>query len=148
MDGIEVLRRIRERSPDLPVIILSGWGTDRQIAAARELGVTDVLQKPAPLKNLSQTLGRLQQLSGTAQPYVIVVARNQRRVFEYLSRKFAGDPEFQVILDRRGGQRRKGAEPHEPERRQVERRLLAADLLRFQGIAIIRPRQATFARPR
>ena len=148
MDGIEVLQRIRERSSDLPVIILSGWGTEQQIEAARELGVTDVLQKPAPLKNLSQTLARLQQIAGTAPPYVIVVARNQPRVFESLSRKFAGDAEFQVILDRRGGQRRQRAEAHEPERRQVERRLLAADLLRFQGIAIIRPRQATFARPR
>ena len=148
MDGIEVLQRIRERSPDLPVIILSGWGTDQQIEAARELGVTDVLQKPAPLKNLSQTLARLQQIAGTSPPYVIVVARNQPRVFEYLSRKFAGDPEFQVILDRRGSERRQRAEPHEPERRRAERRLQAADLLRLQGIAIVRPRQTPFARPR
>ena len=148
MDGIEVLRRIRERWADLPVIILSGWGTERQMAAARELGVTDVLQKPAPLKNLSQTLGRIQQLTATAPPFVIVVARNQDRIFEYLSRKFAGDPEFQVILDRRGSQRRKRAEAHEPDRRRAERRLLAADFLRFQGVAIIRRRQATFARPR
>ena len=34
MDGVEVLRRIRERSADLPVVILSGWGTDKQIEAA------------------------------------------------------------------------------------------------------------------
>jgi len=148
MDGIEVLRRIRERWADLPVIILSGWGTEQQIEAARKLGVTDVLQKPAPLKNLSQTLARLQQIAGTAPPYVIVVARNQPRVFEYLGRKFAGDLEFQVILDRRGSERRQRAEAHEPERRQVERRLQAADLLRLQGVAIIRRRQATFARPR
>ena len=148
MDGIEVLQRIRERSPDLPVIILSGWGTDQQIEAARELGVTDVLQKPAPLKNLSQTLSRLQQIAGTAPPYVIVVARNQPRIFEYLSRKFAGDPEFQVMLDRRGSERRQRAEAHEPDRRRAERRLAAADFLRFQGVAIIRRRQATFARPR
>jgi len=148
MDGIEVLRRIRERSPDLPVIILSGWGTERQIETARELGVTDVLQKPAPLKNLSQTLARLHQVAGTAPPYVIVVARNQPRVFEYLSRKFAGDLQFQVMLDRRGSERRQRAEAHEPERRGAERRLAAADFLRFQGVAIIRRRQATFARPR
>ena len=148
MDGIEVLRRIRERSPDLPVIILSGWGTEQQIQAARELGVTDVLQKPAPLKNLSQTLARLRQITATAPPYVIVVARTHPRVFEYLSRKFAGDPEFQVILDRRGDQRRQRAEPHEPERRRAERRLPGADLLRLQGIAIVRPRQKPFARPR
>lgn len=148
MDGVEVLRRIRAIFPDLPVIILSGWGTDAQIAAARELGVTDVLQKPAPLKNLSQTLARLQQITGTAPPYLIVVARNQPSVFESLSRKLAGDPEFQVLPDRRQGERRQGAEPHDPERRRAERRLQPADLLRWQGIGIIRRRQAAFARPR
>ena len=148
MDGVEVLRRIRERSSDLPVIILSGWGTERQIEAARDLGVMDVLQKPTPLKNLAQTLARLQQITGTTPPYVIVVARNQPRVLEYLSRKFAGDPEFQVILDRRQGDRRQCPQPHEPERRRVERRLQAADLLRFQGIGIIRHRQTAFAHPR
>ncbi|MBI3031714.1 MAG: response regulator [Candidatus Rokubacteria bacterium] len=148
MDGIEVLRQIRQKWADLPVIILSGWGTELQIQAARELGVTDVLQKPVPLKNLSQTLGRIQQMAGTAPPFVIVVTRNQPRVFAHLSRKFAGDLEFQVIKDRRGVERRQRAEPHEPERRRAERRLAAADFLRFQGVAIIRQRQATFARPR
>ena len=148
MDGIEVLRRIRERSPDLPVIILSGWGSEAQLAAARELGVTDVLQKPAPLKNLSQTLARLQQIAGDTRRYLLVVSRNHPDVFDRLSRKFAGDPEFQVLLDRRQGERRGLAEPHEPERRRAERRLQAADLLRFHGIGVIRRRQPLFARPR
>ncbi|MBI2544557.1 MAG: response regulator [Candidatus Rokubacteria bacterium] len=148
MDGIEVLRRIRERSPDLPVIILSGWGTDRQLEAARQLGVTDVLQKPTPLKNLSQTLVRLQQITGTTPPYLIVVARNQPYVFESLNRRLAGDPEFQVLLDRRQGERRQRPQSHEPDRRRADRRLPAAEFLRFQGIGIIRRRQTAFARPR
>ena len=56
-------------------------------------------------------------------------------------------PEFKVVLDRRQGERRKRTESYEPERR-AERRLQAADLLRFHGIGIIRRRQAIFARPR
>ena len=56
MDGIEVLRRIRARSPDLPVIILTGWASERQIAEARRLGVTDIIFKPVALKNLSRAL--------------------------------------------------------------------------------------------
>jgi CheY-like chemotaxis protein len=148
MDGIEVLRRIRERSGDLPVVILSGWGTEGQLEAARKLGVMDVLKKPAPLKNVSQTLARLQQVAGETRRYVLVVSRNHPDVFEYLSRKFAGDPEFQVILDRRKGERRRRAEPREPDRRRAERRLLAADLLRLQGIAFVRPRQKPFTRSR
>ncbi len=148
MDGVEVLRRIRERSPHLPVIILSGWGTERQIEAARDLGVMDVLQKPTPLKNLAQTLARLQQVAGDTRRYLLIVARNQPDVFESLSRKFAGDAEFQVLLDRRLGERRRRPQPYDPERRRAERRLQSADLSRFQGIGIIRRRQATFARPR
>jgi len=58
MDGIEVLRRIRERSPDLPVIIITGWASQRQIDEARRLGVTDVIFKPVALKNLTRALAR------------------------------------------------------------------------------------------
>lgn len=59
MEGTEVLRRIRERDPHLPVIILSGWATESQTQAAWRLGATDVLQKPVALKNLAQALARL-----------------------------------------------------------------------------------------
>jgi len=58
MDGIEVLRRIRGRHADLPVIILTGWASERQIAEARRLGVTDILEKPVPLKSLTEALAR------------------------------------------------------------------------------------------
>ena len=57
MDGIEVLRRIRARFPHLPVIILTGWASDRQITEARQLGVTDVISKPVALQRLTRALG-------------------------------------------------------------------------------------------
>ena len=62
IDGIEVLRRIRARHPHLPVIILSGWATGRQIELARILGVTDVLQKPVPLRSITEALARTHQI--------------------------------------------------------------------------------------
>jgi len=58
MDGIEVLRAIRERHGDLPVIILSGWVSPSQLEEARRLGVIDVIPKPVPLKNLARALRR------------------------------------------------------------------------------------------
>ena len=58
MDGIEVLRAIREWHLRLPVIILSGWVSPRQLEEARRLGVTDVISKPVPLKNLARALRR------------------------------------------------------------------------------------------
>ncbi|MBI2553200.1 MAG: response regulator [Candidatus Rokubacteria bacterium] len=59
IDGIETLRRIRQRRPDLPVILLSGTVTEKQIEVARELGVTDVLHKPAPFTHFAEALARV-----------------------------------------------------------------------------------------
>ncbi|HXG05569.1 MAG TPA: response regulator [Candidatus Binatia bacterium] len=56
MDGIEVLRRIRARDRDLPVVVISGWGTEEAIRQARTLGVTEVLRKPEAVKNLASAL--------------------------------------------------------------------------------------------
>ena len=58
MDGIEVLRAIREGHPELPVIILSGWVSQSQPEEARRLGATDVISKPVPLENLTRALRR------------------------------------------------------------------------------------------
>ncbi len=56
LDGVEVLRRIRARDADLPVVVISGWGTDEAIQQARALGVTEVLRKPDAVKNLAGAL--------------------------------------------------------------------------------------------
>ena len=46
MDGIEVLRRIRELAPDLPVVMMSAQGTVRTAVDALKLGAFDFLEKP------------------------------------------------------------------------------------------------------
>jgi DNA-binding response OmpR family regulator len=46
MDGIEVLRRVRERCPSLPVILLTAYGTVDAAVEAMKLGAADFLQKP------------------------------------------------------------------------------------------------------
>lgn len=58
MDGLEVLRRIRERDTRLPVVILSGWVSPESVERARQLGVSDVLSKPEALKNAVEALSR------------------------------------------------------------------------------------------
>ena len=59
MGGIEVLRRIREVYPALPVIVITGHASTAEIEEAKQLGVTDCVQKPFVLNQLSQALGRL-----------------------------------------------------------------------------------------
>jgi CheY-like chemotaxis protein len=47
MDGIETVRRLRERSPELPAFLLAaGTASDALAAAAAELGVQGFVQKP------------------------------------------------------------------------------------------------------
>src|SRR5438067_5749142 len=52
MDGMEVLRRIRQFSA-VPVIILTAKGSDRDIIAGLDAGADDYLQKPFNLNELA-----------------------------------------------------------------------------------------------
>ncbi len=46
MDGLEVAERVKARRPWLPVVIVTGYGTDAHEARAREMGVREFLRKP------------------------------------------------------------------------------------------------------
>ncbi len=52
MDGLETLRRIKQRMPEVPVIMLSGHGQARTIVEAMRLGATDFLRKPFEVEEL------------------------------------------------------------------------------------------------
>ena len=64
LDGIEVLRRIRETVPALPVIMISGHGTFETAVEATKIGAFDYLPKPLDRDKLLITLrNALQQKS-------------------------------------------------------------------------------------
>jgi CheY-like chemotaxis protein len=46
MDGLEVASRIKASRPWLPVVIVTGYGTDANEAKAKEIGVAGFLRKP------------------------------------------------------------------------------------------------------
>jgi len=52
MDGIEVLRRLRERNPSAAVVVLTGHGTIDTAIRAIRLGAYDYLEKPCPIAKL------------------------------------------------------------------------------------------------
>ncbi|MDE3129938.1 MAG: response regulator transcription factor [Acidobacteriota bacterium] len=52
-DGLEVLRSIRERRPDLPVILLTARGAVEQKVEGLDLGANDYMTKPVSLEELS-----------------------------------------------------------------------------------------------
>jgi len=50
LDGLEVLRRIRERDAELPVVVISGHGTIETAVKAVRLGAQDFVEKPLSLE--------------------------------------------------------------------------------------------------
>ncbi|HTE49520.1 MAG TPA: EAL domain-containing response regulator [Kofleriaceae bacterium] len=56
MDGTEVLRMVREREPDLPVILITGFGDLRSAAKAVELKAMRYLFKPVEVAVLIATV--------------------------------------------------------------------------------------------
>jgi len=56
IDGIEVLRQVKNTNPDIEVIVLTGHGTEKDKDLCMELGAFAFLQKPVDIQLLSQTL--------------------------------------------------------------------------------------------
>lgn len=58
LDGLEVLRRLRERQPELRVIILSAYTDQERVLEALRLGAFDYLAKPLHDEELVLAVGR------------------------------------------------------------------------------------------
>jgi DNA-binding response OmpR family regulator len=63
MNGIQVLERIRLTDETLPVIIITAYPDLEEVAEARKLGVTEVIEKPYVLKLYTDALARVTQTS-------------------------------------------------------------------------------------
>jgi DNA-binding NtrC family response regulator len=56
MDGLQFLSRVKERSPDVPVILMSGQATVETAVKATRMGALDFVEKPVGLERLLLTL--------------------------------------------------------------------------------------------
>lgn len=56
MDGIEVLRVFKKMVPDMPVIMLTGHGTEKAAREGLDLGAFDYLMKPCDLEELVEKI--------------------------------------------------------------------------------------------
>lgn len=54
--------------------------------------------------------------------YLFIVTRGHPEVYADLQRQFLGNPEVEVLVDRRMSERRERPDSHKPERRRSERR--------------------------
>ncbi|MEW6501348.1 MAG: response regulator [Thermodesulfobacteriota bacterium] len=56
INGMEVLRRVKQFYPQIQVIILTGHGNDLDEAEARQIGVFDYLKKPVDIELLVERI--------------------------------------------------------------------------------------------
>jgi CheY-like chemotaxis protein len=73
LSGWDVARLVRERWPDLPVLLLTGWGRDIAAAQLREHGVLAALAKPAELPALRLALARALRPAAAAPLRILLV---------------------------------------------------------------------------
>ena len=58
VDGLEVLRRVKARSPEVPVIVITGYGQIKTAVEAMRLGAYDFLAKPLVFEDFVATIVR------------------------------------------------------------------------------------------
>ncbi len=58
MNGLEVLKRIKERHPEIQVILLTGHATVEKGVEAIRLGAIDFVEKPADLEVLQEKISK------------------------------------------------------------------------------------------
>src|SRR6185369_4924504 len=67
MDGLSFLDRLRERSTDVPVVLMSGHATLDMAVRATRLGALDFVEKPVRLDRLLLCLRNALRLGGLAR---------------------------------------------------------------------------------
>lgn len=56
--GIHLCRRARALRPDVPVIVITAFGSEDTAAAAARAGASDFITKPVDLQQLAESIGR------------------------------------------------------------------------------------------
>lgn len=82
VDGIETLKAIKQRKPELQVILLSGHATLEKGIEAMKLGAMDFVEKPADLNELTNRIRKAQ-----AQKIMLVEQQMENKLKNILTTK-------------------------------------------------------------
>lgn len=83
MDGIELLKRIKENSPDLPVVMMTAYGTVEKAVEAMQLGAFNFVLKPFQNETLKQII------RNAVSTYSVL--KENRRLVEALESRYRFD---------------------------------------------------------
>lgn len=102
LDGISVLKWLRKRYPDLPVLILSAKGREEEKVEGLRAGADDYLAKPFGLKELVARIGALlRRARGPDEPFAfgeVSIDFKGRKVFRKKREVPLSKKELEVLL--------------------------------------------------
>jgi DNA-binding NtrC family response regulator len=75
MDGLEALRILKEKRPEIQVILLTGHATVEKGIEAMKLGAMDLVEKPADLSVLTEKIQKAQ-----AKKMILVEKKSEEKI--------------------------------------------------------------------
>ena len=82
MDGLEALKIMKEKNPDLQVILLTGHATVEKGIEAMKLGAMDLIEKPADMSTIVERIKRAK-----AEKIILVEKKSEARIRDIITRK-------------------------------------------------------------
>ncbi len=82
MNGLEVLKIIKEKNPDLQIILLTGHATVEKGIEAMKLGAMDLLEKPIDIATLTDKIKKAQ-----ARKMILVEKKTEEKIRKIITSK-------------------------------------------------------------
>jgi two-component system NtrC family response regulator len=96
LDGFQTLKEIRKLDPDLPVVMMTAYGTVETAVASMKEGALDYLTKPIDLEELLLKFGKALERSTLIQENRVLKERLQERLpFHHI---IYGSPKMEEVL--------------------------------------------------
>jgi two-component system response regulator FlrC len=96
MDGYALLSHIRSTRPEIPVLMMTAYGTIQQAVQAMQAGAVDYLVKPFDAKKLVATVERHLAYAATAEDDMVAVAADSQYVANLARRVAATDATIMI----------------------------------------------------
>lgn len=87
IDGFEILKKIKEKEPEIPIIIITGYGDVPTAVKAMKMGVNDFILKPPNFDLILEKINKIAEL-----------AQNQEKYFNSLSSQLGKSKIINEIL--------------------------------------------------
>ncbi|NLI32313.1 MAG: response regulator, partial [Deltaproteobacteria bacterium] len=82
MDGLQALKIMKEKKPELQIILLTGHATVQKGVEAIKLGATEFLEKPASIEVLTEKIKKAQ-----AQKMILVEKQAEEKIKRIMTDK-------------------------------------------------------------